>query len=450
MPKLGRLDLALCLVAALVTAAVVVVAQRGLPGFGVAAPAPATAPDLRSTTDQQLSSLQSWLREHPEDTRMTAQLGQVYLQKARETGDPAYYPRAEAAFGAVLKSDPRQLSALVGMGSLALSRHQFADGLRWGEQARAVAPDSVAALGVVADAQTELGRYDDAVATIQRMVDLRPDLSSYSRVSYARELHGDLRGAIAAMTQAAEAGGPRQEGTAWVRVQLGNLYFATGDLTRAQTQYQQALDDVPDYLHALAGLAKVEAARGHYQPAIALYQRAIANVPLPEYVIALADVYQAAGQPEQAAEQGRLLQTIRTLYAANGVDVDLELALYDLDHDRNLPGALAEARAQVEKRPSIKTQDVLAWALYKNGDCAGAQQATTQALRLGTRDALMLFHAGLIADCLGRHEQARDYLAQATALNPRFSLLYADRARETLARLGGAPTTAVARSGGAS
>ena len=121
-------------------------------------------------------------------------LGQAYLQKARETGDPGYYPKAEALFQQALASEGDDVDAIVGLGTLALARHQFAVALDWGEQARALAPYHAAAYGVIGDAQVELGRYDEAIETVQAMVDLRPDLSSYSRVSYLRELMGDREG----------------------------------------------------------------------------------------------------------------------------------------------------------------------------------------------------------------------------------------------------------------
>src|SRR5436189_1889627 len=157
-----RTRLALTAGAGLVAVAVVVGVQRW-----TSRSSDATAPslDLRSATDRQLAALQGHLHDAPNDLKATAELGQLSLQKARESGDPSYYPRAEAAFRQVLDQDPHALPALVGMGSLALSRHQFAAGLDWGEQALALAPESAAALGVVVDAQVELGRYDEAVAS---------------------------------------------------------------------------------------------------------------------------------------------------------------------------------------------------------------------------------------------------------------------------------------------
>src|SRR5205085_2357239 len=151
------------------------------------------------------------------------------------------------------------------------------------------------AYGVVGVAQIELGKYDEAVSTFQKMVDLRPDLSSYSRVSYARELYGDVPGAIEAMQQAVSAGSPAAENTAWTRVQLGNLYFNSKQLDKAEAEYNNALHGYPDYLHALAGLAQVRAAQGNLDDAIRLYKQALAIVPLPQYLTALGDIYTLKG-----------------------------------------------------------------------------------------------------------------------------------------------------------
>ena len=210
-------------------------------------------------------------------------LGQAYLQKARETGDPGYYPKAEALFQQALASDRDDVDAMVGLGTLALARHQFAAALDWGGQARALDPYHAAAYGVIGDAQVELGRYDEAVETVQAMVDLRPDLGSYSRVSYLRELMGDREGALVAMEQAATAGSGYAENVAWVRVQLGNLRFDGGDLAGAATEYAAALAALPGYAPGLAGQARVAAASGDLDSAAELYAQAVRTIPLPEY-----------------------------------------------------------------------------------------------------------------------------------------------------------------------
>lgn len=391
-----------------------------------------------SSTDGIIGSLQARLRERPTDSRAYSQLGAAYLQKARESGDPAYYPKAEAVLNKALELKPDDFEAMISLGSLALSRHQFRDALVWAEHARVINPYRALIYGISGDAHIELGAHAEAEAAYQKMVNVRPDLNSYSRVSYARELLGNIPGAIEAMHIAVDSGESSSESTAWCRVQLGHLYLNyNDDLAAAESEYRHTLADYSGYIYAIAGLARIYAARGDYQRAIELYTRGVNVTPRPEFVIALGDVYQAAGQPDEAARQYALVRVEEQLYRANGVDSDLEMALFDVDHNHDLAQALARAREQMVRRPSIKAADLLAWALYKTGDYAAAQQAMKQALRLGTRDPLMLFHAGMIAYRLGDHSAARDYLSQALKSNSHFSLLYADEARRTLAELGG-------------
>ena len=393
--------------------------------------------------DSRIQSLQETLRGDDQRAKGPAatMLGQAYLQKARETGDPGYYPKADALFQQALAGDGDDVDAIVGLGTLALARHEFAVALDWGEQARVLAPYHAAAYGVIGDAQVELGRYDEAIETVQEMVDLRPDLSSYSRVSYLRELMGDREGALVAMEQAATAGSGYAENVAWVRVQLGNLRFDGGDLAGAASEYAAALAAVPGYAPGLAGQARVAAASDDLDRAADLYAEAVRTIPLPEFVVGYGDVLSAAGRQDEAVAQYALVAAIQQLYAANGVDTDLELALYTADHgsSEDLPEAVQKARAQVEVRPSIVAWDVLAWTLYRSGDLDEAAAASKEALRLGTRNALMHFHAGMIAAACGETAQAITFLESALALNPHFSVRYAPEARATLERLHAIP-----------
>jgi tetratricopeptide (TPR) repeat protein len=267
------------------------------------------------------------------------------------------------------------------------------------------------------------------------MVDLRPDMSSYSRISYIRELHGDIDGSLDMMQRAVDSGTPNLESTAWVRTQLGNLYFNTGDLDQAEAEYQRTLQDRPNYVYAIAGLGRVQAAQGRMDEAIHLLEKAIAIMPMPEFVITLGDLYQITGQKEKASQQYQLVTTIEKLYRANGVDMDMEIALFNADHDQNLDETLALARKAYANRPSIHGADALAWALYKTGNYKDAQKYSQEALKLGTKDALKLFHTGMIALKLGDNVKAREYLDQALTINPHFSILYADQARRTLQML---------------
>src|SRR5262249_14728947 len=153
-----------------------------------------------------------------------------YLQKVRETGDPSYYPKAEELFKHALDRDKNDVDAMVGLGTLALARHDFAGALDWGQRAVALNAHHAPSYAAPGDAQLALGRYDDAVNPLQQMTNLRPHLTSFSRVSYARELYGDVGGAIEAMKRAAAAGAGRAENVAWTQAQLGNLYFNKGEL----------------------------------------------------------------------------------------------------------------------------------------------------------------------------------------------------------------------------
>jgi tetratricopeptide (TPR) repeat protein len=440
----GGRRLALSTIALVIVASIIVALQvrgtHGLTGWRNTVGSSTGAPDTRSPVERQLETVQAQLRQNPNDVKALGQLGQIYLQRARETGDPAYYPRAETAFKSALDHDGNNLAAIVGLGSLALSRHQFRDALTWGERARTLAPQTAAVYGVMGDAQTELGLYPEAVATFQKMIDLRPDLASYSRVSYARELHGQMDGAIDAMRQAADAGAPGDEGTAWTRVQLGTLYFTTGQLDAAETEYRHALFEVPNYLHAEAGLGRVAAARGDYAAAITWYKQATATVPVTQYVIELGDIYAAAGQPQAAADQYALVQVQARLLAANGVNDDLEFALFAADHPAaglSPAEVVAQARAALAARPTIYGHDVLAWALYRAGQYDEAAREITAAFALGTQDPLLSFHAAAIAEARGDTATARQDYQAALRINPHFSVLHAPEAQAALIRLGG-------------
>ena len=389
-------------------------------------------------TDQLIWDYQQRVKQNPADVQGYAVLGAAYLQKARDTGDPTFYGKAQAVIDEALRRDPQNVEALIGAGTLANARHQFREALQLGEQARALNPNVPRVYGVIADAQTELGMYDEAVATLQTMIDMRPDLSSFSRISYARELHGDMDGAVEMMQAAVQAGGPATENSAWVRVQLGNLFFNKGDLAAAERQYNGTLEILPDYVYAQAGLAHVRAAQGKNDEAISLYQQAIARMPLPEFVIGLGELYQASGKPADAARQYDLVRAMQQLFKSNGVDTDLELALFDADHGADANATVALARAAYARRPSIKAADTLAWALFKAGNLPEARRYADEALRLKTQDATMLFHAGMIAQAQGDTAAARERLDAALALNPHFSPLFAPQARQALAALSAA------------
>jgi tetratricopeptide (TPR) repeat protein len=286
---------------------------------------------------------------------------------------------------------------------------------------------------VIGDAQLELGRYDDAFATFQTMVDTRPDLASYARVSYARELLGDVGGAVAAMRRAFDAAGSPPD-AAWAAHQLGELELGRGRVGAAAAWFRRGTELDPAAAPCLAGLAKVAWARGDVELAIDRYEETVARLPSVEYTAALGDLYAATGRGELAEERYAVVEATRALAEANGVNVDLEVALFDADHGRPR-AALAAARAEWSRRRSVHVADAYAWALYVNGRHERAARLADRALELGTRNAAFLFHAGMIERALGRDGSALRLLREALATNPHFSILHAAIAERVLAGL---------------
>ena len=379
-------------------------------------------------TQTLVERLQAAVRGNPLDGKSAALLGLAYQQRARETGDPTYYAKSEAALHDALRVDSRDLTATGGLGSLALSRHRFREALALGRRAVALSPSTARSYGIVGDALVELGRYHQAFAAFDTMARMKPSLASYARVSYARELLGDQGGALEAMNLALDAASGA-EPEAWTRVQLGKLYWNRGRRGAAAAQYRAALRLFPGYAYALDALAQVEGARGHFRQAIALERRAVDVAPLPQYVAYLGDLYDLSGHPAAASRQYGLIGAIEQLLVANGVKTDLETALFDVDHGIRPRHALGLALLAHADRPSIEGDDVLGWALARNGRCAKALAYSKRALRLGTKDALKYFHRGMIERCLGRSAEAREWFSRALALNPHFSLRWAPIAR---------------------
>jgi tetratricopeptide (TPR) repeat protein len=380
-----------------------------------------------------VAQLQSLVRENPKDGRSLTLLGLAYQQSARETGDPAYYTKSEGVLERALALDPNDLLATSGLGSLALARHDFEEALSLGEKARAISPTTARNYGVIGDALIELGRYSHAFEAFNRMASLKPSLASYTRISYARELLGDIDGAVEAMELAVDAARGAQEPTAWTLVQLGKIHWTVGRLDEAEEAYRQALEAYPGYVYALEALARVEGARADYSRAIELAKRAVETVPLPQFVALLGDLYVVSGQKALAGEQYALMDAIQQVFSANGVKTELETAAYYADHGIRLDEALGLARVAQGERPSIDGDDALAWALERTGRCEEALDYSKRALRLGTLDATKFFHRGMIERCLGHEQAAERWFSRAVDLNPEFSLLWARVAREAVA-----------------
>ena len=373
--------------------------------------------------------------EDPDDGEAQLQLGLALLQRIRETADPSLYPSAEAAFEAAARLRPDDPLPLVGLGGILLGKHEFADALRVGRAAEALDPSSSGAGAVVVDALIELGRYDDAAEAVDRLVSQSPDLTSLARLSYVRELHGDLAGALEAMQRAAAARGIAPENTAFALALVGQLEQQNGDAARAREAYETALGLVPQHAPSLAGLGRLAVAAGDLDAAQNEFERAVEILPSPEYVIALGETLEAAGDVPGAQKQYDLARAQIALLQAGGVVVDLDLALFEADHG-DAATALELAEAAYAATPTVRAADALAWALHRAGRDDEAWQRAQEALRLGSRDPRFHYHAGAIALVRGDDGTARQHLQQALQTDPGFSATDVVEARRLLVEIG--------------
>ena len=368
--------------------------------------------------------LEERVTRDPHDGQALTLLGLSYQQLGRETGDPTYYSLSGRALARAARAGGPLPLVVQGEASLANTRHRFSDGLRLARRAVALDPDNGSALGALGDALLNLGRYRPAFADYDRMVLTAPGIASYTRVANARELIGHRAAAAQADRDALAIDHTVPENIAWTMVQLGNVSFNRGHLAAAGRAYERALARYPGYVHAEAGLARAEAARGEYPAAIRRLQRVVEVLPLPAYVILLGDVLHVSGHEQEANREYALVGTIERLFAANGVRTELQTAVFDLDHARDVTAALHRARLAYESAPGVYAEDALAWGLFRTGHCVRAERHSARALRLGTKDALMMFHRAMIERCLGS-PSARIWFQRALTTNPHFSLLWA-------------------------
>lgn len=433
----GRIRGAVLSSAVLVLAVVLLLTGGAL--LSGAAPPARTVPPERTAAPvgdrgAAVTRAQQRLHDVPGDYVTWAELGAAYVQQARVTADPSYYLKAQGALDRSLQVRRAGNSvALTGLAALAAARHDFARALDLGRRSLAIDGYSATTYGVVGDALVELGRYDEAFRAVQRMVDLRPDVASYARASYAWELRGDVRRARRALELALEAA-PSPDDQGFALYYLGELAWNAGDLQAAERRYAEGARRAPGYLPLQEGRAKVLAARGRTAEAIATYRTLTARLPQPAYVAELGDLLTATGDHAGAAQQYALVRAEQQLLRANGVDTDLELALFDADHG-NPAGALRAARAAYATRKGIFGEDALAWAMHAAGRDREALPHARAAQRLGTRSALLRYHLGMIYAALGDRAGAREQLTAALDTNPHFSPLQAPVARAFLGSL---------------
>ena len=371
--------------------------------------------------DKKVNALIATLATNPTDSKSALQLAALYIQEARETGNYMYYDKAAMKYvNVVLNTNPSDFNALVFKSLIYLSQHHFQDGLDIAKQAQQINPYNGYVYGLLVDGNVEMGHYDSAVLYADKMVSVRPDLTSYSRISYMREIFGNYTTAIEAMKMAVEAGGRGDEHTEWTRVQLAHLYEKIGDYKNAENLYNMSLALRPDYPYALAGLGNVAKAAKDYPKAIALYEKADSLTMDNSMKEDLVDVYRLTGDNAKADKTLQIL--IKELAeGSNQADADMTIGHYA---DRELAyaylkandkdKALEHALLEYNRRPSnIDVNETLAWVYYERGDYAKAAEHIKTALKTNSKNPTLLSRAGMIYYKAGDKQMAKLMIGQA-------------------------------------
>ncbi|WP_051105128.1 tetratricopeptide repeat protein [Catelliglobosispora koreensis] len=395
-------------------------------------PAPARPGDPGVALEAAGAKLRERLTRLPTDAGGWASLGMVHVQLARVTDGASHYPLAQQAFDKSLSARPHgNEPALTGLSALAAAKHDFAAAASYAENALAADGFSAAAAGALADAYIELGRYDEGFAAVQKMADLRPDTASYARASYSFELRGDTVRARELMAKATQTAEDPSE-LVFALQHEADLAVAAHDLPAAQALLDRASQLYGQYVPVLYGRAKLAAAQANLPEAITLMRDVTTRQPLPGYVSYLSGLLTASGDRDAAAQAHTLMRAAGQL---SGPDTDR--VLFEAEHG-DPAAAVAMGRQLYAQRPSIAVADALAWALHHAGQDAEAATHAGLALRLGTKDPLMIYHRAVIFKALGRTAEAQAGLREALTLNPAFSPVHAPAARAALAELGGA------------
>ena len=382
-----------------------------------------------------IAALVARVDEDGDNAKLHAQLGLAYLQRARNEADPSHLPDADEALRRSVELQPQDnLEAFVGMASLANARHDFSNSLAWSRQAVETNPSNAAGYGLLGDALFELGRVRAADAAYQKMVEVRPDVGSYVRVSYALQYHRRIRAAIQTMRLALQAAGPSGETAAWVRHQMGDIYATLRNNGRAAHQNRIGIAIAPGYVPPTVGLAESLIARGRLDEAIEIMERAAEALPSLEYMITLGDLYRATGRHDEAAAQYREVASTLRGYRQAGVLPDADFIVFYADRGLRRAAALREAFAIYRDRPTAKTADALAWMLHSIGRDREAWRYARRTIRDRATDSSMLFHAGMIAATRGDEGLAARLMRRALRLDPAFSPVQAPVARRIARR----------------
>ncbi|MBO6574314.1 MAG: tetratricopeptide repeat protein [Rhodothermales bacterium] len=367
-----------------------------------------------SSAGAEASLIERVMRE-PNRADGYVDLAQYYLGQARATADETFFvPRVEAQLKKALDLDPNHYRARVLRGTLLNKLHQFEQSEAQARELIAESPGHAYNYGTLVDALVELGRYDEAVTAMDQMLERRPDLSSYSRASYIRELLGDEEGAIRAMEFAAGAGTIGSEGRSWALYQLSQLALGSGDHAAARRILTGILEEHPGYAHAVAGLAHLALLEGRVQHADYLIEQAMALAPGAGFEELALEVYLAMGDEQRAAEATIAIERGLEDAQAMGENVNMELADFYADEETRLDGALWLASIEIARRPDhLHANETYAWVLHKLGRSEQAIEFIDHAMRFDNGDAKLSFRAGQIYVGAGLVAQGRTLLERA-------------------------------------
>ena len=375
---------------------------------------------------EKAAHLKRAIAAHPEKSHFYTALAQVYYQLSRDGAhQSAEISKALSLVEQGLVLAPDDYEARLTQATLLLSMHRFEAALSIAVVAAAENPHSAFVQGLLCDAYLELGRYNLAVEACDRMLAIRPDLRAYSRAAYLRELHGDLPGAIAAMTLAVKAGAVGTGDRAWVLCQLAHLYYGQGDVGAAARIYSGVLVEYPNYPRAVDGLASVAAANDNLTDAINRLESALDSVPDHELMEKLALLYAASdGHKEKHPLSIDVMREYR-FHGEAGMNANLELARFCADLGIELDLAQEKIEQEYRRRPgNIDVLDTYAWVLYQRGDAQRASFYLQKAMRLNTRRAGMNYHAAMIYKALGDKNRSLHYqdlcLQQFSILPPHY------------------------------
>ncbi|MDX6254709.1 MAG: hypothetical protein QOJ11_1043 [Frankiales bacterium] len=450
-PRLRRPHNRPALAGAAVLLAVLMVAGLGIVGhLGSSTGSPRVASSTGSTAgdanlalnpsnngDQSaaIAGLQATLRKAPGNYAAWATLGLDYVDQARVTVNPAFDTLAEGALRKSLAiNSADNFIADAGEASLAAARHEFAQAKSWALKGIVIDGYNAALYGILADAQTQLGDYDAARASVQKMINLRPQTPALARASYVAELAGNVPSAVSLMTQARDAASTPAD-TAFADYYLGELARNAGEPARAMAYYEAGLKVDPSYAALYEGRAKAEVALGRHSAAIADYTTVVGRVPQPQYVIEFGEYLQSLGRSDEAQQQYATFGVENQLFQDNGVLLDSDPALFCADHG-DPAKALQFAEAGIKIRPFLEMDDAYAWALHVNGRDQEALSWSHKALATGMRNALFFFHLGMVEKSLGDKAAATRDLTTALRINPQFSPLQVPVAERALSDLG--------------